>query len=533
MSLRLLWRRGLPVLAGTMALAVAAPAVASADSLTLTPSSVPAASTSTNVEFHYSFAAPTSNITTELPPGLLANATIDGGACLGTTATLGSSTLPPAACLVATGTIQGAAPAEAFLVAPPANGDIAGLDLAVNSGAGFVNTAVADVAVRPASDPHGVGLNLAFKSLAAPVSDVDLTFTDLRMPTSCPSTPANVIVTSDGGTATAPLAVTGCSSLAYNPAVSATVKKDSGDDGAEVISTVTQSNAATESASKSTMLGFGSSLSPNATAVAACFASPCRVGTATAASPLLPSAAFAGGTVTLGGSLIAPTLTISFPAVNLSLVGAVNLTNNTVTFSNEPDVPISSLTVDVTGPASGGKAFNTSCAASALTGAFTAWSGATKNDSAQVQYQGCPASGTAGKPVGVAVISGLATGHPKLKFKVKHGTNAPNIRSVSFKAPSGLKLHSKCTKRHGKIACKGLSVSGGKIKSVKLSGGGLTITLAKPAGKVTVTAKGPMLTETKALQTKVKKHKVKTITFSVKVKDAKGTTTTLRLKLKA
>jgi hypothetical protein len=526
-----LWRRGLVVVAGAGAIAVAAPAVASADvsSLTDSPSSVPAASTSTNLTVTYAFSTAPTAVTTELPPGLLANGTIDGGACLLTPA----SSSPPVACQVGSGTASpGSVAFKLYLVAAPKSGDIAGLELLVPSlGNMFVT---ADITTRPASDPDGVGLNFSFSGLSLPFTGLSATFTDVRMPTSCPSTPANVIAFTNGQStpATAPLTVTGCSSLAYNPSLSATVKKDSGDSGAEVISTVTQSGAATESATKSSVLGFGTSLSPNAGAVAACFASPCQIGTASATSPLLPNPVLSSGTVTLGGTIVAPTLTIFFPALNLSLVGAINLAANSVTFSNEPDFPISSLRVDVTGPSTGGKAFTTSCAAATLTGAFTPWDGnAAVNRSAPIQYQGCPSGGgkAPGKPSASGSLSGLGNGHPKLKFKVTHGSTAQNISSVSIKPSSGLKF--KCVKS-GK-SCKGLSVSGATVKSAKVSGGQLVITLKTPASSVTVAAKGPAITESKSLLTKVNKHQVMTITFSIKVKDSGGKTSVVLLKLKA
>jgi hypothetical protein len=534
-SIRFLWRRGLLALAGAAAIAVAVPAVASADSLTLNPSSVPAASTSTNVEFKYSFTSGTKNLTTELPPGLLANANIGSpaGICLLTKASPGGSP-PPASCAVTTvGTVDGSVPAQAFLVEAPSTGDIAGLDLAVNFGSGFVNAAIADITVRPASDPDGVGLNFAFKNMSTAVNAVDLTFTDLRMPTSCPSTPANVINTSDAGTFNTPISVTGCSSLGYTPTLSAVVKKDPNDSGAEVISTISQPKAATESSTKSTQLGFGT-LSPNDVADLACITgTPCTVGTASATSPLVPSAALAG-TVTLGPPTLTPTLTITFPVLGISMAGTINLSNNTVTFNNEPDFPLTSLTVDVTGP-NGQKAFTTTCAPSNVTGSFTPWSGgAAVPASVPIQYQGCPTSvpPTVGKPTASGSLSGLPAGHPKLKVTVKRGSNAPNIKSVAIGPSHGLSFR-KCVKKGKKHLCKGVSVSGGAVKSEKIRGGRLMIVLKRPVAKVTVTAVGPALTESKALQTKVKKHKVKKINFTIKVKDAKGKTTVVRLKLRA
>ena len=59
------------------------------------------------------------------------------------------------------------------------------------------------------------------------------------------------------------------------------------------------------------------------------------------------------------------------------------------------------------------------------------------------------------------------------------------------------------------------------------------ITLKKAAGSVTVRLSGPVLSESKALQTKVKKHKTKTVTVTLKVTDAKHTTSSVPVKITA
>ena len=67
-----------------------------------------------------------------------------------------------------------------------------------------------------------------------------------------------------------------------------------------------------------------------------------------------------------------------FPApFALTINGTVNLTNNSVTFSSVPDVPLTSLTLTVTGP-NGQKAFNVaSCSPANVTGSFTDQGGTT------------------------------------------------------------------------------------------------------------------------------------------------------------
>ena len=158
-----------------------------------------------------------------------------------------------------------------------------------------------------------------------------------------------------------------------------------------------------------------------------------------------------------------------------------------------------------------------------------------------IKFTGCPV-----KPTASGSTSGLASGHPKLKFKVAHGEGAANVASVAIGLPGGLKFarsaivtHKTCTTKNHKKKCttttliKGLRIAGGKAKTVAIKGGKLVITLKKPVGTLNITAGGPLVTESKALQTKVKKHKARSLNFTLKVTDAKKKATTLSLKLKA
>jgi hypothetical protein len=123
-------------------------------------------------------------------------------------------------------------------------------------------------------------------------------------------------------------------------------------------------------------------------------------------------------------------------------------------------------------------------------------------------------------------LSGVGNGSPKLGFTVKAGSGQPAIKSLSLSLPSGVGFNSAKLKQ-------GLSVSGGKVKSAKISGGKLVITLKSASTKVSVTIKSPALTVSSGLASKVKKHKVKSLTFKITVTDAKGTKTVITLKLAA
>jgi hypothetical protein len=298
--------------------------------------------------------------------------------------------------------------------------------------------------------------------------------------------------------------------------------------------------AANESASKSIVLNLPKGLTPNVGVDAPCLnPTGCTVGTATATSPLIPSIALANGTVKLSAQGTTPTISVSFTALGVTLNGVVSLTNNSVTFNNVPDVPLTNLTLNVTGP-SGGKAFNTDCAPANIAGTFTAQSGATHSASAAIKFTGCNAT-----PTATGSVSGLASGHPKLKVKVTHGKGAANVASVAIGLPAGLKFsrsafvsHKTCSTK-GKKKCttttliRGLGISGASAKSVALKGGKLVVTLKKAASSVTITASGPLVSETAALQTRVKKHKTKSLNFALKVTDAKHAASTLSLKLAA
>jgi len=119
----------------------------------------------------------------KLPPGLLANASIGGGACLGaadlndTTCQVGSGTVTA----IAYGTISVTTPVTFDLVPPPAAGDLAGL--AVNSSGTQIGS-TAGITVRPSGDPDGVGITIDFVLLIS-VSEISSTFDGLRYPTTC------------------------------------------------------------------------------------------------------------------------------------------------------------------------------------------------------------------------------------------------------------------------------------------------------------------------------------------------------------
>lgn len=536
-------RRALLGLVTAAAVLALLPAVASATitpALTLNQTAGTTAASTTTIGFNATF-SPTpgdsvKDLTLAFPAGLLANENIAGGACL-------ASATPSAACQVGTGTVTtsalGTQNVTLYLVAPPKPTDVGGVAVVLGTSPG-TPTSVADVSLG------ATGLSVAFTNLPnLGISAINASLTGLRLPTSCPTPAANVTLTADSqlaatpATTTAPLTVSGCSGLPYSPKLTAAIAADSKGNAALTL-VITQ--AANEAASKTIAVAFPSGLTPNAGPLIPCLnATGCKIGTATATSPLIPGAALGTGTVTLSGSVSAPTFEVAFPApLALTINGIVNLSTNSVTFSNVPDIPLSSLTLNITGP-NGQRAFTTNCKPANVTGTFTAQGGQTHTSTAPITFSGCVV-----KPSVSASTGGLATGHPTLKFKVAHGSGGPNVASMAIGLPSGLRFsHSAfvtkktCVTKSKKKKCttttliKGLAISGAKAKSVSLKGGKLVITLKKAAGSVTISVSGPLVTETTGLQTQVKKHKVKTLNFTLTVTDTKHTTTSTTLKLKA
>jgi hypothetical protein len=282
------------------------------------------------------------DLTLNLPPGLLANAAIDNGGCL-QTADIATST-----CQVGSGTVDavlaGLVPVPTnvgfFLVPPPSPNDLAGLAVAA---AGEQIGTTAPIVIRPSGDPNGVGVTIdlvlpnTLEGQQLSITEIDSTFTGLRFPTTCPSTPAQVTVSANSyadptvKSAQTPLPVTGCASLSYQPKYSLSVARDAGDRVVKVSTTITQ--AATESPSSSIMLAFPSNvIAPSPSGLSdlcstAATGGCTPVGSVTAASPLYPKpltgAAYLTGQETNISGL---TLTLVFPPpFPLTLVGKVDL----------------------------------------------------------------------------------------------------------------------------------------------------------------------------------------------------------------
>ena len=564
----MIWQRfRRPALAGLVVMGALASASAASAAITPSVSSPSTAAVTAGATGDLGLTltfAPTGNdtpkdVTLNLPPGLLANATIDNGGCLQTadietsTSQIGSGTVDA----VLDGTIPVPTNVGFFLVPPPSPNDLAGLAVAA---AGEQIGTTSPIVIRPSGDPDGVGVTIdlvlpnTLEGQTLSITEIDSTFTGLRFPTTCPSTPANVTIAANSyadptvKSSQTPLSVTGCSSLSYQPKYSLTVARDAGDRVVKVATTITQ--GATEAPSSSIMLAFPSnviapSLSGLSNLCTTASTSGCTpVGSVTASSPLYPTP-LTGNAYLTGQStdISGLTLTLVFPPpFPLTLVGKVDLVNVTATFSGLPDIPLTNLGVTLNGGPNG--LFASLCAPSSgtSTATLTDQNGdKTATDPAAFTVSGCPGkssgngggssgssgssgSGTnkAGKPKLTGVtLADLATGKPRLSFTATAGKDAPKLRSLTVSLPKGLTVVAK--RVHGKRTV-AVKLTGAKLKSATLSGGKLVITATKPASKLSV--KLTALRESASLKTKAKAKKLKGLKLRVVMRNANGKQTT-------
>jgi hypothetical protein len=509
-----------------------------------------------DLKFSYTGSDSPQQMTIELPPGLLANAAMNGGACLT------KADITDTNCQVGTGTVTAdpisfgllpiSMPVTFDLVPPPAPGDLGGLAV-ISSGAQL--GATGDIRVRPSGDPDGVGITISLTlpdtvveaGLTVPISIVEInsTFDGLRYPTTCPATPAKVSVGINSysdttvKTVAAPLSVTGCSSLTYSPTLAVSVTKDSGDRQVGLSAAVTQ--LPSDAPSKSLSLAFaGSTLGVNLGAAQALCSNvnsgSCKpIGSATAVSPLYPKPLTANAYLT--GAALQPTLTLVFPApFPLTLVGTVTLVQREASFTGLPDIPLTSLSLTLNGGATG--LFQTNC--SPITGKANASSTDQNGDktvASSVAYaiSGCPGSKPKPKPKTVArpklskvALSGLKSGHPKLSFRIASAAGAPKLTALTVTPPAGLKFVRVRVGR--RLELTGIALGGGKVKSLTLSGGHLVIRLLRPAAGVNVTVTR-VLTESGAVVAKAQKRKLGSMRLSVATRNAKGKLVTVSQKI--
>jgi hypothetical protein len=484
------------------------------------------------------------NMTLSLPPGLLASASVGGGSCL-------HSTTAQSKCQVGTGTVTAttagllplSVPLTFYLVAPPKKSDLAGLVVMANVlGSQSQLGSPGEVVIRASSDPRGVGLNIVFTNLPdtfsglpVSVSELKSTFSALRLPTSCPATPATVHVSANSYSASAmrsadaPLHVTGCSTMPFTAGFHVQAKRDSGDQGVALTTEITQAANPPQATAGTVRLALPiQTVQPNLGATSILCADPasgtCKtIGSATAVSPLYPTPlvgkAYLTGKLGPSGLPNAVGIAIVFPPpFALAIQGSVDLATNTTTFHNVPDIPQTDLKVALFGGRHA--AFISTCKSPTGTASSTLTSqdgNRTVKVSSRFTVGGChkskPPKHRHPRPrIITASMSGLASGRPALKVSVASLKGAPKIKAMLLTGPKGTAFLPGST----------ISAIGGTLKSGLIAAGSLLVTLAKPVPTLTLIVPAGGIGETSAFRAKAKHHRLGKLRLTITFKDSHG-----------
>jgi hypothetical protein len=525
--------RHFAVLAGALTLSLAVPSLASASQSfqVSSPTGFPAngdpSYTTTQVLDSSSMGAP-GKVTITLAPGVLAS--------LNANASCVKTQQYTTACKIGTGSASTSLGVglglTAYLVPPPNPAtDAAGIDLLTGPPANqtthvavdLVQTASGNVASVLKLDLSGLG------PLGGVLTKMSLTVNGTlggkpftRMPSNCNVTTHSSLTVqyakgSETSQASPDFAPTGCSALPFTPSVSASAVKDAHDDGVSV--TTVQTQPLGQAAGLTTVLQLPWPAVGTNTSAVSLQNTTTAVGTAVATSPLQP-APLKGFAYLTGSGPFTPSLTLRFPPpVALTLVGTVDLNNHTVTFSNQPDVPQTSLVVTLFGGPKALELATCSPPSGILRASNTGQNGTVANASFPIQISGCPSAPKPKGPprlVGLS-LGGLAAGKPSLSFAVAHGANAPNLKTVTVSLPGGLSFAKK-------RPLKGISVGG--AHTVQIAGGRLTITLKNPALRVSVKISPAALIEGKQLRQHARNHRAAP-KVRVAVTDAGGSQSTV------
>ncbi len=556
---------GIVVLVGLIGLVPAASASVTASMSVTSPTPVAAGSTGSlglDLKFTPSTNGAAYNdapqsVTLNLPPGVLANASIDHGQCLKTTDITDST------CQIGSGTVTAYAsglvplqtPVDFFLVPPPAAGDLAGLAVATSQGdqVGTTNAIV----IRPSGNAAGVGVTLdltlpnSLDGAPVDVTEINSTFTGTRFPATCPSTPGerdherDLVQQRRPFSASTPLPVAGCASLPYNPQYTLTAVKDANDKALKITTTITQTASESPNSTvsltfpRASMAGALGGLNNLCTSISSGTCKP--VGSVTAASPDYPNPLT--GSAYLTGTLHGLSLTIVFPApFPLTLIGAVDLTTNTTVFSGLPDIPLTNLTVSLDGGSGG--LFDTNCGTptNVSTATLSDQNGdKTASPSSHFTIQGCGSSSSSGGGSGSGSsssgsarvtggsVSGLAKRRPSLRFTV-HAAKHTKLSRLTVELPKGLSFRSHTVHKVRRILG-GLSIKGAKLKSESVSRGHLVLTLRRPVGSVTVSVSSKGMRESSALRKAAKAKKLKRLRLTVIARTSAGKSRTLRVSI--
>ena len=238
----------------------------------------------------------------------------------------------------------------------------------------------------------------------------------------------------------------------------------------------------------------------------------------------------------------------------------MSLTANTATFTDLPDIPLTSLAVTLDGGPGG--LFLAECGTPS--GIATAELSDENGDRslslpAAFTVSGCPASpGTgAGVPAGIGsnpggtgatdaggtirsatssatltgtrllaeTIHGLRSGAIRLGFRVSVARGSPALTRLTVTLPRGLAI--RVVSQRGHRTIRGVSLHGASARSLRLVDHRLVITVRRPTRAVRVTLEAPALRESRSLRSRAHRGTLPRLALRVAVQDARRHTRTI------
>jgi hypothetical protein len=203
-----------------------------------------------------------------------------------------------------------------------------------------------------------------------------------------------------------------------------------------------------------------------------------KIGDVSADTPLLPTRLSGGVYLVTPDKPGLPSIGLDLGLVRLK--GAVDIkTRLTTTFNSVPDVPLSKLTLNLTGGPKGALMTTVDLCDKTPTfdATYTSQSGVTKSDKVPAEMIGC--GGAAGSSSGLKItgrLSGLKRKRPALQIKV---TSAAPLKELRLGLPTSLRPASARTlRKSGRVLLAGRRTKG---TSIRATGGRLI--LKTPKGK--------------------------------------------------
>lgn len=551
------------VLAATLVAPSAALAAIHVDSLTVTPTTKAAGAhpdVTVNEQFSYGDTSDSVlNSTLHLPAGLLGNpqastkcteAAFEADTCPSTTrvgSTVVGARIGGLLPTNSNGDIYNLVPDSThpavlgIVVRPSAGGKIflkSPISLRTNGDFGIESPVL-----NQPNSVSGLGLQITSTSITLFGTRPWLLTPFMSNPTSCKAATSSLDANSHEApgttsTASSTFTPTDCGSLPFTPHITATmgakgstVRNAHVPFDAVITQAVGESSQLSAAVSLPTSLASGVSAVPVLCTTAQLAAAACpdgsRIGTATIASPLLPTPV-QGGVFTVARPGQLPGVGVEFGGVlPFVLSGNTGLAAGRVQniFGGLPDVPLTSFGLAIDGGTHGLLVATRDICTGAppdVLGAFTGQSGASTNVTAPVTLVGCTGKSA---PHAKATLRGLRGKHPVLTLTVTRG--ATKLRSLSLTLPKTIRV--------GKV--KGGIVGVGadfriSAKKLKLSRKGkLTVKLPRAANAVVIRVGAGRIHASKSLKKKLKRHKSTKLALKLTTVDAQGRHNALRVKV--